>query len=159
MVTITQLGSDYYNSIRQFTSLFAAHARTRQIRARLVGYEGWLGLDGRPSLSTGHMVSLTPDVPPPPSTDQFHRNRLTMSDVFIRTACCSHVRPLCVNLTQYLSRASQETFVTITGALTTLSPLLHSSWHVHLSPAVTCVQAHNGGRPVCNRALTVFLTL
>merc|ERR1711894_340510 len=109
-------------------------------------------------LSTGHMVSLTPDVPPPPS-DQFHRNRLTMSDVFIRAALCSHVRPLRVNLTQYLSLASQETFVTITGALTTLSPLLHSSWHVHLSPAVTCVQAHNGGRPVCNRWLTVFLTL
>ena len=75
------------------------------------------------------------------------------------TARCSHVRPLRVNLTQYLCLASQETFVTITGALTTLSPLLHSSWHVHLSPAVTCVQAHNGGRPVCNRALTVFLTL
>ena len=63
-------------------------------------------------LSTGHMVSLTPDVPPPPS-DQFHRNRLTMSDVFIRTARCSHVRPLRVNLTQYLSLASQETFVKV----------------------------------------------
>ena len=64
MVTITQLGFDYYNSIQYFT-LSAAHARTRQIRARLVGCEGWLGLDGRPSLHRPYGVTHTRCAPAP----------------------------------------------------------------------------------------------
>ena len=81
-----------------------------------------------------------------------------MSDVFIRAARLA--RTLATLRESYtISLASQETFVTIIDAMTTLSSLLQ--WHVHLSPppGITCVQAHNGGRPVCNRALTVFLTL
>ena len=81
-----------------------------------------------------------------------------MSDVFIRAPRLL-ARTLATLRESYtICLASQETFVTIIGAMTTLSSLLQ--WHVHLSPpGITCVQEHNGGRPVCNRALTVFLTL
>ena len=55
------------SSVSQPITIRRARTHTTQICARLVGCEGWLGLDGGPlSLSTGHMVSLTPDVPPAP---------------------------------------------------------------------------------------------
>ena len=132
-------------------SLSAAHARTRQICARLVGCEGWLGLDGCLSLSLHrpYGVTHTRCVPPPPS-DQFHRNRLTMSDVFIHSHR-SHVRALSVNLTQYLSPLRKHL-----GPL--LAPWQHHphdcpGWHVHLSPAIrACKHIMVGDRFVTARS-------
>ena len=124
-----------YNSIIGFTAHHyppRTHAHNTDLSARLVGCEGWLGLDGRPlSLHRPYGVTHTRCVPPPPS-DQFHRNRLTMSDVFIRAPRLL-ARTLATLRESYtICLASQETFVTIIGAMTTLSSLLQ--WHVHLSP-------------------------
>ena len=46
-------------------TIYRARTHTRQIRARLVGCEGWLGLDGRPSLHRPYGVTHTRCAPAP----------------------------------------------------------------------------------------------
>ena len=130
-------------------SLSAAHARTRQICARLVGCEGWLGLDGCPlSLSTGHMVSLTPDVSPrPPLTNFTVTDWQCPMSSSTRTA---HTYGHSAWILHNISRLSGNIWDHYWRQDNTI-PWLR--WHVHLSPALrACKHIMVGDRFVTARS-------